>query len=248
VNPFQKVFNTFFNETMNSNRKHHPLNRLHNKSVNDFRLHLGEVKQLRLSGWKGFKLFLRNPRDILSAYPVIKGIYSSGGKDGVQPWMDIDYRDEVQFQDPKNRQEKYSLNKSESGLKLFRLLGDMIPPGGHLMVSYEGEQKIHADTVKSLSLGFPPAVTPLGSLLFKAGFQYIKDWYLAEGGFEGPRKLWGEKAPDDSWRLNYLERTALQIDKFLKKTFSPSDEDLVEPARKRAKKILEVIQKINNKT
>ncbi len=228
---------------MNTDRKHHPLNSLHKKNVNDFRLHLGEIKQLRLSGWKGFKLYLRNPQKILSASPVIKGIYSSGGKDGVQPWMDLDYNDAVQFQDSQSSKEKYSLSKSKSGFKLFSLLGNLIPPGGHLMVSYEGEQKIHADTVKSLSLSIPPAVTPLGYLLFKGGFQYIKDWYLAEGGFEGPRKLWGEKAPDDTWRLNYLERTALQIDKFLKKKFSSSYGDLVEPARKRAEEIVENIQK-----
>lgn len=224
-------------------RKQHPLNRLHDKNLNNFRLHLGELKQLRLSGWKGFKLYLQNPQGILSRYPVIKGIYSSGGKDGVRPWMDIDYRDEAQFQDPQNNQEKYSLTTSESGFKLFSLLGGLIPPGGHLMVSYEGEQKIHSDTVKSLSIGIPPAVTPLGFLLYKGGFQYVKDWYLAEGGFEGPRKLWGEKAPDAAWRLNYLERTALQIDKFLQKTFNPSTKDLVEPARKRAKEIAENIPK-----
>jgi hypothetical protein len=111
------------------------------------------------------------------------------------------------------------------------------------MVSYEGEQKIHADTVRSLSLGVPPAVTPLGHLLFKGGFQYIKDWYLAEGGFEGPRKLWGEKAPDDDWRQNYLKRTALEIDTFVKKPFRFSYGYLVDPAQKRAKEIREIIQK-----
>jgi hypothetical protein len=228
---------------MNSNRKNHPLTGLHDKNVNDFRLHLGEVKQLRLSGWKGFKLYLRNPQNIISTSPVIKGIYSSGGKDGVQSWMDLDYRDEIQFQYPQNGQEKYTLSTSESGSKLFSLLGYLIPPGGHLMISYEGDQQIHAETVKSLSLGIPAAVTPLGYLLYKGGFQYIKDWYLAEGGFEGPRKLWGEKAPDDSWRLNYMKRTALQIDTFLQKTFSSSYGDLVEPARKRANEIVEIIQK-----
>ena len=232
---------------MNSDKKNDPLNGLQDKNVNGFSLHLGEVKQLRLSGWKGFKLYLRNPQNTLSTSPVIKGIYSSGGKDGVQPWMDLDYRDEAQFQDPENKQEKYSLTTSESGFKLFSLLGGLIPPGGHLMVSYEGEQNIHAETVNSLSLGIPPAVTPLGYLLYKGGFQYIKDWYLAEGGFEGPRKLWGEKAPDDSWRLNYLERTSLQIEKFLQKTFSSSYEDLVEPARKRAKEIVKAAKKIDNK-
>lgn len=227
---------------MNADIKNHPLSRLHNKKLNSIRLHLKEVKQLRLSGWKGFKLYLRNPREILSASPVIKGIYSSGGKDGVQPWMDLDYRDEAEFQNPRGEPEKHSLSTSGLGLKLFHHLGDLIPPGGHLMVSYEGEQKIHIDTIRSLSIGIPPAATPLGFLLFKSGFPYIKDWYLAEGGFEGPRKLWGEKAPDEEWRQKFQKWTSLQIEKFLAKTFRAEHQDLVERAQKRSKEILETIQ------
>lgn len=227
---------------MNADAKNHPLSRLHNKKLNSIRLHLKEVKQLRLSGWKGFKLYLQNPREILSAYPVIKGIYSSGGKDGVLPWMDLDYRDEVEFQDPRSKPEKCSLSATGLSIKLFQHLGNLIPPGGHLMVSYEGEQKIHIDTIKSLNIGIPPAVTPLGFLLFKSDFPYIKDWYLAEGGFEGPRKLWGEKAPDEEWREKFQKRTSLQIQKFLGKMFSPELQDLVELAEKRSKEILKTIQ------
>jgi hypothetical protein len=228
---------------MSSNRISHPLNSLHDKDLYDFKLHLGEVRQLRLSGWKGFKLYLRNSHGTLSSFPVVKGIYSSGGKDGIQPWMDLEYWEEVDFVEKSGRTIKFTLRSSGQNIKLFNYLGKLIPPGGHLMVSYEGEQKIHTDTVRSLNLSIPPAVTPLGYLLFKGGFQYIKDWYLAEGGFEGPRKLWGEKAPDDDWRQNYLKRTTLEIDTFVKKPFRSAYGYLVEPAQKRAKEILEIIQK-----
>jgi hypothetical protein len=228
---------------MSSDRISHPLNRLHDKNFDDFKLHLGEIKQLRLSGWKGFKLYLRNAHGTLSSSPVIKGIYSSGGKDGIQPWMDIEYWEEIDFVEKSDHPKKFNLHSSRQDFKLFDYLGNLIPPGGHFMVSYEGEQKIHTDTVVSLSLGIPAAVTPLGHLLFNGGFQYIKDWYLAEGGFEGPRKLWGEKAPDDDWRQNYLKRTAVEINAFAHKSFSSSYEYLVDPAKKRAKEILKIIQK-----
>jgi hypothetical protein len=228
---------------MSSDRISHPLTGLHDKNLDDFKLHLGEVKQLRLSGWKGFKLYLRNTLGTISSSLVVKGIYSSGGKDGIQPWMDLEYWEEVDFVEKRGHPIKFTLSSSGQDVKLFGYLGKLIPPGGHLMVSYEAEQKIHTDTVASLSLGIPAVVTPLGHLLFKQDFQYIKDWYLAEGGFEGPRKLWGEKAPDDDWRLNYLKRTALEIDTFLKKKFSSSYGDLVDPAQKRAIEIREIIQK-----
>jgi hypothetical protein len=232
---------------MNTEEKNHPLHRLQDKKLNSLKLQIGEVKQLRLSGWKGFKLYLQNPLDTQSADPAIKGIYSSGGKDGVQPWMDLDYRDEVEFHDPSGEPEKHILSTSGLGIKLFSYLGDLIPPGGHLMVSYEGEQQIHSDTRKSLGIGIPPAATPLGFLLFKSGFPYIKDWYLAEGGFEGPRKLWGEKAPHKEWERNFHNRTSLQIDKFLGQTFSAKHQDLVEIAQKRSKKIMEIIRKNSKK-
>lgn len=228
---------------MSPNRRSHPLERFHGKSLDGIKLHLGEVKPLRLSGWRGFKLYLRNPTGALSTSPVIKGIYSSGGKDGIRPWMDLEYWEQVDIVEKSGDKIKYTLGASGQDVKLFDYLGKLIPPGGHLMVSYEGEQKIHADTVASLSLGIPAAVTPLGHLLFKVGFQYIKDWYLAEGGFEGPRKLWGEKAPDEAWRQNYLKRTAHEIDAFLKKSFTSSYGHLVNPAHKRARKLVEIIQK-----
>ncbi len=62
---------------------------LQGKRLNGYTLHLGEVKQLRFSGWKGFKLYVRDPCVALSEIPVIKSIYSIGGKDGMKPWLEL---------------------------------------------------------------------------------------------------------------------------------------------------------------
>jgi len=217
---------------------------LNKKRLNDFVLYLGEVKQLRLSGWKGFKLYLQDRRGVLTELPVIKGIYSAGGKDGVKAWMDLEYREEFEFLERANSMASFSLSSSHLNRKLFRYLGDIIPPGGHFMVSYEGEQKIHTMTFKSLILGIPPVLTPLGILIFLAGFQYIKDWYLAEGGHEGPRKLWGEKAPDAKWTEVFYQNTAQQTMKFLRKKSNLLSNELEEQTRKRAKEVLKVIRRI----
>jgi len=218
---------------------------LQGKILADCTLYLGEVKQLHLSGWKGFKLYLQNSAGSLSEIPVIKGIYSVGGKDGIKPWMDLEYSEDLAFSGSKNPLNKLSLSSANLDKNLFKYLGDVIPPGGHLMVSYEGDQRIHTDTIKSLGIGIPPSATPLGYLIFLAGFQYIKDWYLAEGGFEGPRKLWGEKAPDQAWLQIFNEKTIQQITQFLKKRDTSTYKELEEPARQRAKNILEMIQKHN---
>lgn len=227
---------------MNAQEKLFTLERLQGLKLNGFSLHLGEVKQLRLSSWKGFKLFLKNPQKLLSLSPVVKGIYSTGAKYGVKPWLDIEYWEELEFPGKKESDKKFSLRFKNTQNQLFFYLSKLIPPGGHLMLSYEGEQTIHEETRKSLSIGVPPVATSLGYLIFKAGFQYIKNWYLSEGGFEGPRKLWGEKAPDEEWTRIFNKRTGQEIKKFMDKKFSPEYKSLEETARQRAEEIRELIE------
>jgi hypothetical protein len=215
---------------------------LNGKGLNGYKLHLGEIKQLRLSGWKGFRLYLKDSEDILSTTPVIEGIYSVGAKDGVKSWMDLVYFEELRFLEGKIIKEILNLSLKGLDRKLFRYLGEIIPPGGHLMVSYEEEQKVHLDTLESLRIGIPPVLTPLGLLIFLGGFQYVKDWYLAEGGHEGPRKLWGEKAPDESWAENFYERTAKQVSQFLERKTNSTHKELEERARGRIKPIVSRIK------
>jgi len=219
------------------------LKKLHGKRLNGYLLHLGELKQLRFSGWKGFRLYIRGSSGALSEIPVIKGIYSIGGKDGVKPWMDLDYYEELEFLEGKETKVSLILSSSSLDHKLFKYFGNIIPPGGHLMVSYEGKQLIHTNTMKSLSIGIPPPATDLGFLIFQGGFELIKDWYLSEGGHEGPRKLWGEKAPDDTWAKAFYKKTARQVLQFLEAENNLAHTELQEQAIQRSKEILEIIKK-----
>jgi len=220
----------------------HPLEKLWGKRINDYALHLGEVTQLRLSGWKEFTLYLKNVNGLLSQNPVIRGIFSRGGKDGVKPWMDVVYSEKVSFSTKPGSEEYICMCSGTMDRKLFHILGELIPPGGHLMVSYEEGEDIHRDTVRSLNMGIPPVVTPLGLLIFLSGFQYMKDWYFAEGGFEGPRKLWGEKALNEVTARTFYEKTTQQVQKFLKREASSAQKELEVAARERAKVIVGVIE------
>ncbi len=157
--------------------------------------------------------------------------------------MDLEYYEGLDFFAENETKDSLILSSNRLDRKLFRYLGNIIAPGGHLMVSYEGEQMIHSTTIKSLSMGIPPAATSLGFLIFQGGFQLIKDWYLSEGGHEGPRKLWGEKVPDDTWAQTFCKNTAQQIFKFLERQQNLAHEEFLEPAIQRSKEILEIIKR-----
>jgi len=126
--------------------------------------------------------------------PVFSGLFSAGRpSQAIAGWVDGDYFDLARFPDGN------TLSLAEAGfdLQLFKMLGELVPAGGSLMVSYSlfsKESKVHTDTRRGLDRGYPPVVTPLGLLLFAAGCGMgFKDWYFAEGGREGPEKLQGYK-------------------------------------------------------
>ncbi|MGH8631040.1 MAG: DUF1122 family protein, partial [Burkholderiales bacterium] len=64
-----------------------------------------------------------------------------------------------------------------------------IPPGGHIMVEYDSPSQQASERV--LTLGYPQAASPIGHLMFRIGCRSYRDWYISEGGREGPRKLQG---------------------------------------------------------
>jgi len=49
-----------------------------------------------------FRFYIRDSRGAFSEIPVIKGIYSIGGRDGVIPWMDLEYYEELEFLEGKH--------------------------------------------------------------------------------------------------------------------------------------------------
>lgn len=218
-----------------------PLWRADGRKLGACTLALGDVRALRQSGWREFSLRLRDRRGSLRQEPLIQGIYSRGGKDGVKAWMDIEYREEVPSAEGPPPGSLLSLRDEGLDVELFRLLGEIIPPGGHVMVSYEGEQQVHRVTLGELAAGVPPAATPLGTLLFFGGFRHVKDWYLAEGGMEGPRKLWGEKAPDAAWERTFGEWTARELVSFLEGCRAPGPDNVMESPQRRAEAVLRTI-------
>jgi hypothetical protein len=73
-------------------------------------------------------------------------------------------------------------------LMFFSACSKLLPPEAKIMVEYESP--LHASTAKLLELGALPEATPLGWLLFRSGFSCsFRNWYIAEGGMEGPRKI-----------------------------------------------------------
>lgn len=165
---------------------------------------------------KYFEVFILDEEGHESNIPVFSGIYSKGRESiGIKGWVDGDFYEEVEF----SCGGVLNLSKGEFGEDFFRILGDIIPDGGSFMVSYElfsREGWVHKLTNRGLFLGVPPIATPLGYLLFKAGCGVgFKDWYISEGGNEGPRKLQGFKAVDKGHLLKGLKRNLEGVEKFL---------------------------------
>ena len=80
-------------------------------------------------------------------------------------------------------------------VQIVERLAALVPAGGHLMMEYESAYR--RVTARALAQGVPPVATPLGGMLFAAGCGVaVRDWYIADGGREGPRKLQGARAVD----------------------------------------------------
>lgn len=188
----------------------HVLSRLQDRVLGSHRLQLGPLAPAPgKSGWIRFHLRLATDQGVVA--PVLEGVYSRGGR-GATPWI------EVLRYAPALPAEGGGLDLRDEGLdlELFRALGDLLPAGSHLMLGCESAE--HQDTYRALMRSVPPAATPLGALLFEAGFPKVKFFYLAEGGWEGQQKLWAEKPLDEGMRRDWERATARELEGFLEKS------------------------------
>ncbi|MFZ3063254.1 MAG: DUF1122 family protein, partial [Actinomycetota bacterium] len=119
---------------------------------------------------------------------------------------------------------------------------NLISPGGRLMVEYGVTEETHASTARALQFGIPPAVTPLGYLLWRSGFRAFKDWYFAEGWREGETKLQGDKPLNLDQERRMTEKTAEELERFLNQELREDLKEWEEPAREVAKKILKELR------
>jgi hypothetical protein len=174
--------------------------------------------------------------------PIFTGLFSTGrGSQSIQGWVDGDYFDSARFSDGT----RLSLSEASLDTEFFKLLGGLVPSGGSLMVSYSlfrNESNIHSDTRLGLDRGYPPAVTPLGFLLFEAGCGMgFKDWYFAEGGREGPEKLQGFK-PIDSETAK--QKANLMLHELRAFANHLHDDDLARACRSRADRVIRELEQI----
>jgi hypothetical protein len=96
--------------------------------------------------------------------------------------------------------------------KLLSIFSQNLNEGESIFVEYYEDE----ETRRQLGGGLPPVVSRLGYKLFKLGFTWFKDWYFAEGFWEGGQKLQGEK-PNDESRIRQLKEIYMEVKNFLDK-------------------------------
>jgi hypothetical protein len=171
----------------------------------------------------------------LSREPVLIGLYHSGPYPGYN-WIEVaQVNDHLTFE---ARGVEPAIAIAAAGLRrLMALLGELIPPGGHLMLEYESPR--WALTARALNLGAPPAATELGELLRAAGCAaHIRNWDIAEGGREGPRKLQGFKPLDEGRARSAREARDRELRDFLASLAPGARSEALADARRRARRLL----------
>lgn len=157
-------------------------------------------EDVRLEVWLGprnavgaqyFRCFLASELG-RPADPVVFGLHSSGPFPGTC-WVEvIEYRTILGMPDGSTVEVPEGIER-----RIFAELGSLVPPGGHLMAEYDTPGR--ATTARALEGRVPPPATPLGATMRAAGVgDAFRDWYIAAGGREGPRKLQGFRAVDEA--------------------------------------------------
>jgi hypothetical protein len=184
-------------------------------------------------GARYFAPFLEDTTRGVSLEPLLQGLHRSGPLPSYN-WIEVaETNTSVSFEDG-----------SEAGIdaaateRLFSLLVASLPAGGHLMVEYDSPQR--AETAHDLAHGVPALATPLGELLFRAGCgARFKDWQIAEGGAEGPRKLQAYKPPAGTHAERWREEAARELRAYLGRS-EPTSE-WARAARERAAALLPLL-------
>ncbi len=101
----------------------------------------------------------------------------------------------------------------------------------------EYDSRPRTSTARALAAGVPPVATPLGALLFDLGCGVaFRDWYISEGGREGPRKLQGFRAASEEHARTRGLETIAALDSFLDRSRIAEDlRALTEPLARRVR-------------
>lgn len=213
-----------------------PLEALHGRPLGPYYLQVTQYEPMeRRSGWRRVALFLLDGDQVQADWPLLKGFFSIAGPERGS-WLDCDFYPLQSFSGIER-----DLSSDGLALELFRLLGEAIT--SHCMVAYEVWEHatdLHSFTEQSYRLGIPPPATPVGELLITAGcISGFKDWYIAEGGNEGPRKLQAEKPPSADAHPTALASLARSLIDYLARRPVKGTEAVEGDCRRRALRLLE---------
>jgi hypothetical protein len=184
-------------------------------------------------GSRYFQLWLSAAAGRLADEALALGLHNSGSFPAFN-WIELaQYRAVQRFEDA-------TLDLATEGLdlELFGLLSPFAPAGGHMMVEYDSPSQRISERL--LTLGYPQVTSPLGYLMFQVGCRSYRDWYISEGGREGPRKLQGFKPLNQEIRREKEQRLRQELAEFLSKAAETQDE-WGEAARHTARKVLSAL-------
>ena len=201
------------------------------KKLNGYVLHVDNIYPGRFVEETNFELYLKAIDGEISENPVVRGKYFSGRGEFYKPWLEMYYDNHAKFKSSK----RVDLSEKELDENLFKHLSNLLPPGSHIMVVYLN----HEETRKGLERGVPAPATSIGYLLWKSGCTWFKDWYFAEGFWEGDVKLQGNKPMNKENRIKDLLEIREELIEFLRR--EKRKEKLFLDARKRAEDLLKRI-------
>jgi hypothetical protein len=208
----------------------HPLARLHGTRLGDYRLLvlLGPKNNV---GSRYFQLFLADASGRLGDEPLALGLHNSGPFPAYN-WVELtQYRPVQRFAD-------HFLDLAGEGLdrELFETLSELVPPGGHMMVEYDSPGQRVSE--RMLTRGYPPVASPLGLLMFRAGCRSYRDWYISEGGREGPRKLQCFKPLNEDIRREREAQLREDLSAFLGRLEESAHNEWFEPVGRNVREVL----------
>ena len=185
----------------------HPLGQLQALPLGPYRL-LALLGPKNNVGSRYYQLFLVDPDGRMSEEPIVFGLHNSGPYPGYN-WLEV-----VRYEPaPAIGGDAADLRAAGLEEALFRALSGLVPAGGHLMVEYDSPAQRESERI--LTLDYPPVTSPLGCLLFRAGCRSFRDWYISEGGREGPRKLQGYKPLTEALAKDRTEALRQQVEELL---------------------------------
>lgn len=156
-----------------------------------------------------FQAFLTADELGRTGAPIMRGLYNRGRYPGFN-WIEVtDWDGTPALEDGRPIEIPEAID-----LRIVSVLGTLVPPGGHLMLEYDSAAR--RSTALALAARVPPVATPLGAMMFAAGCGVaFRDWYISEGGREGPRKLQGFRAVDHEHERIRGEQMLRELDAFM---------------------------------